>query len=292
MKPGKFTYHAPESLNAVFQLLGEHGDDAKIIAGGQSLVPVMNLRLAQPEHLIDINGLSELDGIGEENDHITIGSLTRHAQIEASSLLMDRCPLLPVAAKRIGHLAIRNRGTIGGSLSNADPAAEWSLMAILLDAQVSIHSSRGERQAQAKDFIQSVYTVDLEVDEILTAVTFPSLARDEGWAMNQVCRRPGDFAMVSVAATLILDSGGNIERLRLCIGSMDASPFRLVDVEQDAVGKTPDQTWIEETAKIAAGSGSPESDMHASAEYRREMAAHLTTEVLIETLKRCGACVR
>lgn len=291
MKPGKFTYHAPVSLDAVFQLLAEHGDDAKIIAGGQSLVPVMNLRLAQPEHLIDINGLSELDGIGQQNDHIRIGSLTRHAQIEASSLLIERCPVLPAAAKRIGHLAIRNRGTIGGSLSNADPAAEWSLMAILLDAQVSMLSSRGERQAQAKDFIQSVYTVDLEADEILTAVRFPSLAPDEGWGLNQICRRAGDFAIVSVAATLILDSDGNIESLRLCIGSMDATPFRLGDVEQDAVGKTPDQTWIEETARIAAASGSPESDMHASAEYRREMAAHLTTEVLNESLGRCGAGV-
>ncbi|MDQ6959581.1 MAG: xanthine dehydrogenase family protein subunit M [Mariprofundaceae bacterium] len=291
MKPGKFTYHAPESLDAAFQLLAEHGDDAKIIAGGQSLVPVMNLRLAQPEHLIDINALSELGGIREENDHLMIGSLTRHAEIEVSPLLADRCALLPAAAKHIGHHAIRNRGTIGGSLSNADPAAEWSLMAILLDAQVSILSTRGERQTQAQDFIQSVYTVDLETDEIIAGVTFPSLAPGEGWGLNQICRRAGDFAIVSVAATITLDSSGNIENLRTCLGSMDVTPFRLRDVEQDSIGKTPDEAWVEEIAKLAAGSGSPESDMHASAEYRREMAAYLTTEVLNEALKRCRAGV-
>ena len=288
MKPGKFTYHAPESLDAALQLLDELGDDAKVIAGGQSLVPLMNLRLAQPEHLIDINALSELVGVGEEGDHITIGSLTCHAEIESSILLADRCALLPAAAGRIGHLAIRNRGTIGGSLCNADPAAEWSLIAILLDAQIILHSTRGNRQAQAADFIQSVYTVDLEFDEILTAVKFPHLVSGEGWSIHQICRRSGDFAIVSVATTLALDPDGNIERLRLSLGSMDATPFRLRDVEQNATGKKPDNAWIDDTAKLAANSGSPASDMHASAEYRREMAQHLTTKALNEALQRCN----
>lgn len=287
MKPGKFTYHAPESLDAALQLLDEFGDDAKVIAGGQSLVPVMNLRLAQPEHLIDINAVSELVGIGEEGDHITIGSLTRHAEVESSILLANRCALLPAAARRIGHLAIRNRGTIGGSLCHADPAAEWSLVAILLDAQIFLHSIRGNRQAQAADFIRSVYTVDLEVDEILTAVAFPPLDAGEGWSIYQICRRSGDFAIVSVATTLSLDPYGNVERLRLSLGGMDATPFRLGDVEQSASGKKPDSAWVDETAKLAANSGSPASDMHASAQYRRELAQHLTTKALNKALQRC-----
>jgi CO/xanthine dehydrogenase FAD-binding subunit len=291
MKPGKFTYHAPESLDAAFQLLADYGDDAKIIAGGQSLVPIMNLRLAQPEHLIDINEILELAGIREEDNHFTFGSLTRHADVEGSPLLLENFPLLPAAAKRIGHLAIRNRGTIGGSLCNADPAAEWPLIAILLDAQMSILSPRGERQVHAKDFIQSIYTVDLEVDEILTSVMFPPLASSEGWAMDQISRRAGDFAIVSVATTLTIDTNGNIERLRLCLGSMDVTPFRLIDVEQAAEGKTPDKAWIKEISEIAYDAGSPESDMHASARYRREMAAHLTYEVLTEALGRCGVGV-
>ncbi len=289
MKPGKFTYHAPENLHAANQLLAELGDDAKIIAGGQSLIPVMNLRLAQPDHLIDINGISELAGIHQENGLFTLGCLTRHADVETSPLLMDKFPLLPAAAKRIGHLAIRNRGTIGGSLCNADPAAEWPLIAILLDAHLSIQSSGGERHTPAKEFIQSVYTVDLGADEILTTVAFPPLARGEGWAVNQICRRTGDFALVSVAVTLKLDRQGHIERLRLCLGSMDVTPFRLIDVEQAARGKIPDKAWIHEMAGIAFDAGSPESDMHASAQYRREMAAHLTSEVLTEALGRCRA---
>lgn len=288
MKPGKFTYHAPESLDATFQLLDTLGEDAKIIAGGQSLVPVMNVRLAQPDHLIDINALAELTGISEESDHIFIGSLTSHAEIESSTLLASRCALLPAAAARIGHLAIRNRGTIGGSLCTADPAAEWPLVAILLDAQIVVHSRQGKRQIKATDFIQSVYTVDLEDDEILTVVKCPPLAEEEGWALCQFSRRSGDFAIVSVATTLTLDAQGNIARLRLCIGSMDVTPLRLDEVEQNAIGKQPDGAWIDETSTIAANSGSPESDMHASAEYRRELAQHLTTKALNEALQRCG----
>ena len=288
MKPAKFTYHTPDSLEAAFQLLGEYGDEAKIIAGGQSLIPVMNLRLAQPEHLIDINTIKGLSQIREEGDNITIGALSRHREIETSALLKERLPLLPEAAMRIGHLAIRNRGTIGGSLSNADPAAEWSLMAFLMDADIEITSARGTRMADITDFIQSVYTSDLSADEILTAVKFPPIAPGEGWAVCRISRRAGDFAIVSVATTICLDTSGAIENLRLCIGGMDVTPVRISHVEHAAVGQMPNEAWIKSAAEVASGIGSPESDMHASAEYRREMAAHLTAEALREALKRCG----
>lgn len=291
MKPGKFVFHAPENLDVVFQLLDLHGDDAKIIAGGQSLIPVMNLRLAQPEHLIDINAIADLVGIDVENGLITVGALTRHGEIESSPLLAEHCPLLPYAASRIGHLAIRNRGTIGGSLCNADPAAEWSQMAILMDAEIIIRSARGERRMLAVDFIQSVYTVDLNEDEILTTVIFPALRPGEGWSFQQICRRAGDFAIVSAAATISLDSNSNIERLRLCLGGMDATPLRLTDLEQGAIGKVPDDSWIEEASAATTVIGSPETDMHASETYRREMAAHLSAKALKEALQRCAGGV-
>ena len=180
MKPAKFTYHAPDTLEDAFRLLAEYGDEAKIIAGGQSLIPLMNLRLAQPEHLIDVNGLSALTGIREQDGRLVIGALTRHSEVLESKEVGACCPVLKRAASFIGHLAIRNRGTIGGSLSHADPAAEWSLMAFLLDAEVTVRSAGGVRTVQAGDFIQSVYTSDLEADEILTAVSFPLLESEEG----------------------------------------------------------------------------------------------------------------
>jgi aerobic carbon-monoxide dehydrogenase medium subunit len=288
MKPGRFTYHAPESLDAAFALLGEYGDDAKIIAGGQSLIPMMNLRLARPDHLVDINAISGLAGVSEDGDQIVIGSLTCHADIGSADILAERCPLLPAAAKFIGHHAIRNRGTIGGSLSHADPAAEWPLIAILLDAEMVVQSSRGERRVQAADFVQSIYTVDLEADEIVTSLIFPALTVGEGWAFQQICRRAGDFALVSVATTLSMAPSGTIKRLRICLGGMDVTPLRLGDVEKDAIGKLPDTAWIDEVAHSAAETGTPGSDMHASAEYRQEMAAHLTKQALNAAIHRCG----
>jgi len=287
MKPGKFTYHTPTNLEDAFRLLGEYDGEAKIIAGGQSLIPIMNLRLAQPEHLIDINGIEEISTINIDGDLVRIGALVRHGEIESSDTLKQKLPILPYTATRIAHLAIRNRGTIGGSLCNADPSAEWSLIAILLDAKMEISSMRGNRSVVATDFIQSIYTVDIEPDEILNSITFSLLAHNEGWSVKQICRRAGDFAIVSVAATIALDDKGNIYRLRLCLGGMDSTPIRLTAVEQSAKGMTPDDGWIKDVASEAALAGTPESDMHASAEYRREIAAHLTTEALIEAVNRC-----
>ncbi|HEY9162974.1 MAG TPA: xanthine dehydrogenase family protein subunit M [Magnetovibrio sp.] len=288
MKPAKFTYHTPESLEEAFQLLEEYGEEAKIIAGGQSLIPVMNLRLAQPEHIVDINGLTNLAGIRVEGQRIVIGALTRHADVLESALVREHCAILNAAAARIGHLAIRNRGTIGGSLSNADPAAEWSMMAIALDAEMTIQSARGSRTVRASDFIQSVYTVDLEADEILTEISFPNTESGEGWSIQQICRRAGDFAIVQTAATVRLDAAGNIERLRLAVGSMGPTPLRLDDVEQAAVGRSPDAAWIAAVSETASRLGDPESDVHASAEYRREVCAVLTAKALNEALASAG----
>lgn len=286
MKPAKFNHYAPESLEDAFRLLAEHGDEAKIIAGGQSLIPVMNLRLSQPEHLIDINGIEELAGISKNGDRITIGALTRHSEVLESPLVRESCPPLTAAAGRIGHLAIRNRGTIGGSLSNADPAAEWSLMAFLLDAGITVASAHGSRTVRASNFILSIYTTDLEADEILTSISFPALAADEGWSLQQISRRAGDFAIVAVAATMRLDDGGAVSNLRLCLGGMESTPLRMTDVEQAAAGKMPDEDWIATVSTAAAMAGSPTSDTHASAEYRHDVCSILTERALTEALNR------
>ena len=286
MKPAKFNYHVPHSLEDAFRMLAEYGDEAKIIAGGQSLIPVMNLRLSQPEHLIDINGIEELAGISENGNRLMVGALTRHSEVLESPLVREICPPLTEAAGRIAHLSIRNRGTIGGSLSNADPAAEWSLMAFLLDAEITVSSAHESRTVQASDFIQSIYTTDLEEDEILTSISFSALATDEGWSLQQISRRAGDFAIVAVAATMRLDDAGAVSILRLCLGGMESTPLRMNDVEQAATGKMPDKDWIATVSIAAAMAGSPTSDMHASAEYRCDVCSILTERALTEALNR------
>jgi CO/xanthine dehydrogenase FAD-binding subunit len=286
MKPAKFTYYAPNSLAEACEMLAEHGEEGKVIAGGQSLVPVMNFRLAQPASLIDINNIDELAGIRNEGDLLIIGALARHAEIERSELIAQSCPILVEAAGHIGHLPIRERGTIGGSLANADPAAEWSLMACLLDAEIAILSQRGRREVSAGEFIQSVYTTDLEADELVTEISFPQLDRNEGWSLKQVRRRVGDFAIVAVAVTLHLSADETIQHMRLCVAGMEVTPVRLVDVENESIGKSPDDDWISATASAAAAAGSPESDVRASAEYRRELCGVLTERALSEALDR------
>ena len=284
MKPAKFTYHEPTSLESAFNLLAEHGDEAKIIAGGQSLIPAMNLRLAQPEHLIDINAIDELYGISEDSEYVTIGALTRHGDVEQSALLKESCPILPAAARCIGHLAIRTRGTVGGSLVNADPAAEWSLIAILLGAEMTVRSANSVRVLAARDFVQSVYTSDVEDHEILTAIRFPVLKDGEGWSVKQISRRAGDFAIVAVAVTMRLDAIGTIKDIRICVGGMDVTPVRLSELENIAIGNAPDQAWATSVAEASAQVGEPESDMHASATYRREICQELMKQALAEAL--------
>ncbi len=289
MKPAPFTYHDAQSLEEALALLAEHGDEAKLIAGGQSLVAMMNLRLAQPGHLIDINGIAGLDGIERDGESLLIGALACHADIAGSDLVREACPILADAAGHIGQYAIRQRGTIGGSLSHADPAAEWPLMAILMDAKIEIAQPSGDRRTvEGADFIQSIYTTDLGPDEVLTRVRFPCVERDEGWAFKSFARRRGDYFIVAVGATLALDGAGRVSRLRLALGGMEVTAIRLVEIEQEAIGNTPDGDWIEHIAAAARGAGEPADDQHADAEYRRELACVLVTDALAEALNRSG----
>jgi CO/xanthine dehydrogenase FAD-binding subunit len=286
LKPAKFEYHAPKTLDEALILAAQYGDDARIVAGGQSLVPMMNLRLAQPDHVIDINNIAELSYIRPDSGSVEIGALTRHHQIEHSSELMQLCPPLPAAARNIGHYALRERGTIGGSLALADPAAEFPLMAILLEAEVVARSSNGERGVMARDFFVSVFTTSLEPGEIITGVRCRALAQGEGWGFRWLARRSGDYAMVNAATTLTLDGAGKISRIAMALGGVGATPIRLTALEQSARGREPTGDWAGETAAEAAAQVEPESDKHASTEFRKELIEVLLGRALGDALAR------
>jgi carbon-monoxide dehydrogenase medium subunit len=284
LKPAKFEYHAPGTLDEALTLAAQYGDDAHIIAGGQTLVPMMNMRLARPDHVIDINNIETLTYIRPDSGSVEIGALTRHHQIEHSPELMRLCPPLPAAARNIGHYALRERGTIGGSLALADPAAEFPFMAMLLDAEIVARSSSGERGVIARDFFVSVFTTSLEPGEIITGVRCRALVQGEGWGFRWLARRSGDYAVVNAAATLALDGAGKISRIAMALGGVGATPVRLTTLEQSASGREPTGDWAGEIAAEAAGQVEPESDKHASAVYRKELIEVLLGQSLEDAL--------
>lgn len=288
MKPAKFEYHRPETLEEALALLAQYGDDARVIAGGQSLVPMMNMRLAQPAHIVDINNIDGLSHIRSNNGSVEVGSLTRHRQIEESSLLMQACPPLPAAARNIGHYALRQRGSFGGSLALADPAAEYPLMAMLLDAEISCRTTTEERSIAARDFFVSVFTTSLEPGEIVTEVSLRSLAYNEGWGFRWLTRRTGDYAIVNAAATLSLNEAGGVDRIAMALGGVGATPLRLTQLEQESRGAAAVGNWAREIASEAAAQTETESDKNASAKYRKELIEVLLAAALDDALLRAA----
>ena len=273
MKPAPFRYHRPQSLGEALGLLGEFGADAKLIAGGQSLGPMMNLRLVQPAELIDLNALSGLDGIRELPDALEIGALARHHVVASSALVRRCCPLLADAAQSIGHYAIRTRGTLGGSLAHADPAAQLPLVAATLGAEIAVAGPRGERRIPAGEFFVALMTTALAPDEILVAVRFPKAPPDQRDAYLQFSRRHGDFALVAVAATL------NPRQLRIGIGGAEDKPVVLTE----PVGAGgPDPAAVARKARDAVN---PSEDPRVPAVYRRELVEVLTRRAL----ERCSS---
>lgn len=288
MKPCAFAYHRPASLDAALALLAEHGDAAKAIAGGQSLTPMMNLRLAQPAELVDLGDLQGLDQLREIEGWIEIGALVRHQQLAESTLLRERCPLLAEAAQGIGHYAIRQRGTLGGSLAHADPAAQLPLVAVALGAQIELASRRGRRVVPASEFFVSVMTTALDPDELIVAARFPALKQGEGAAFRVFNRRHGDFAMVSVAASL-QSSSGRVVRLRLAVGGVEAVPVHLDELAAQQMGRNADASWIVEVAAKAGSAVQPEDNERIPALYRRELTETLVARALAAALQRGGA---
>lgn len=280
MKPASFTYHRPGSVAEALIILARYGEGAKPLAGGQSLGPMLNMRLARPEHLVDLNDLIELDYVREVSGMIEVGALTRHHRLANSGELKRAVPLLSQAAATIGHYTIRQRGTVAGSLVHADPAAQIPLIAVTLGAEVVVQSASGLRVVPAADFLQSIMTVDLKDTEIVTALRFPVLGPDEGWAFEIFSRRHGDFAMASVAVTLSLDEGGALSTLRLGLGGVGPVPLRMRDVEAGALGATLDEASIQRLARQAAEAIEPEEDAQVPAVFRKELIETLTARAL------------
>ncbi|MHB8382451.1 MAG: FAD binding domain-containing protein [Candidatus Binataceae bacterium] len=280
-------YACPHTLEEAMRMLAEESG-AKILAGGQSLMPMLNLRVAAPAALVDINRLAELSSIAIERGEISIGALTRHRTIETAPEILAALPILARAASQIGHVAIRNRGTIGGSLVHADPAAEWPLLAILLGAKLVARSIRGARTIAARDFFPGPLTSALEPDEILTEIRVPIAPSTTRFGFAEICRRRGDFAIVAVACAIEFDSRGRCVRADIGIGGANPTPVIAAAAGAALKSASDANRAISAAAEIAAAAADPSPDIHASAEFRR----HLVRVITERALWQCFAPVR
>ena len=280
MKPPKFDYFDPATVEEALDLLKEYGEDAKILAGGQSLVPLLNFRLARPQVLVDINRIKDLDYVRENNGTLAIGAMTRQRTLETSEIIRSKCGLLTDAAELIGHPQIRNRGTVGGSLVHADPTAELTAIARALDAQMKIRSSEGERTVPAKDFFITVMTTVLEPSELLVEVEFPVLAPSAGWAFEEFVLRHGDFAVVGVTSVVTLDAEQTCTEVRLAAIGVDEIPFRDPEIEELLQGQKITDSLLDEVAAQMSEKVDPFSDLHATAEQRKHLAGVLAKKTI------------
>ena len=282
MKPAPFKYARPGSVDEALALLQAGGDEAKVLAGGQSFVPLLNLRMASVESIVDLNRLDDLAYIKRDNDTLRIGAMTRHRQIEVSDEIRAAQPLLCRAAAEVGHLAIRNRGTIGGSLVHADPAAEWPLVAAVLDAQFVLRSQDNSRTIAAREFFLAPLMTAIEPNEILCEVRFPVAPVGAVWGFQELCRRPGDFAIVAIACQLTLDDGGTCSTASLAVGGAHSTPLHVAEVEPIISGSQGEAAVMTAAAEKAAAAVDPSGDVHGSADYRRRMVKVLTQRALKE----------
>ena len=286
MKPASFEYFAPTSVADAVSLLQEHGPEAKLLAGGQSLVPLLNMRLARPTVVIDVNRVEGLDYVREDGGARVIGAMTHQRTVERSELVERANPLLHAAMRLIGHPQIRNRGTVGGSIAHADPAAELPAIALVLDAEMRIVGPNGERLVSAADFFVTYLTTSLEPAEVLTEVRFPAFAKGTGWAIQEMTRRHGDFALAGAAVTLTMNAGACSDA-RIVLFGVGATPLRVQQAEERLAGERVDAALISEVAgEIKTSIEEPLADIHATSEYRRNLAGVLTERALIEALER------
>ena len=287
MKPAPFEHLAPTDVAEVLALLRDHAPDARLLAGGQSLMPMLNFRLARPGLLIDLNGVAELAYIRDLGESLAIGAMTRERAIETSDLVRAAAPLLHEATARIGHLAIRNRGTIGGSLANADPAAEYPAVALALDCDMVLCSARGERRVPAADFFQGPLATAIEPDELLSEIIVPKTPPGGGAAFAEIARRQGDFALAGVAAQVSL-TGSDVTAVRLAACGVGPGPVRLAAAERALMQGGADEAAVKAAARAAMDEIDPAGDLHASAVYRRRLAGIMTMRALTAALERAG----
>ena len=285
MKPPPFAYHAPAHLEDIFDLLERYGDDAKVLAGGQSLMPLLNFRLSYPSALIDINHVADLSYLQQEDGQIRIGALTRQRTIEFSELVRRRLPLLYEATTLVGHLPIRTRGTIGGSLAHADPAAEYPTVALVLDAELVLQGPSGQRHISAEEFFVSYLTTALAPNEVLTEIRFSPSPLTSGWAFEEFARRHGDFAVVGVAGVIDTD-GEQCRAARLAAAGVGPTPIRLRAAEDILVQEGVTEQSIQRAAAKAAELVEPDSDIHASADFRRHLTQVLTRRAIKRAIER------
>jgi len=267
-----FAYRAAATVEEAINLLKEQGDEAKLLAGGQSLVPLINLGLAQPSFVIDLNPISTLNYIEERDGYLAIGTLTRHVTTEHSDVVARACPLLAAAMPLIGDRQIRNRGTLGGSIAHADPVAELPTVATCLGAIMKAEGPRGTREIEAADFFVSYLTNSLAPDELLTEVRFPTTSPRTGVAFEELVRRKGDFAIVAAAASVTLGEDGTCQDVRLALAGVSDRPVRVETAPSILFGQRPTDDKLREAAAAACRGLEPESDVMASAEYRLAMA--------------------
>jgi aerobic carbon-monoxide dehydrogenase medium subunit len=280
MKPPPFRYVRPSTLEEAISFLGQHGGEAKILAGGQSLMPLLNFRMLKPAVLVDINRIPGL-GYIEETDAgaVRIGCLTRHYALETSSVLKARFPVIAAAMMHVAHLAIRNRGTIGGSLAHADPAAELPMLAVLLDAQITIRAAGRARKLDAKDFFVAPLTTALEEDEMVTEIALPGLGSGMGWGFEEFALRPGDFAFAAAGAMIRVRNGHAVEA-RLALMGVDEVPVRASEAEGLLIRESYGDDLIAAAAESARAAVNPNTDLRASADYRRQLVLALTQRAL------------
>jgi CO/xanthine dehydrogenase FAD-binding subunit len=285
MKPPVFDYIAATSTEMAVAALAQAGGEGKILAGGQSLMPMLNFRLLRPAILVDINRIPGLGFIEETADSIRVGALTRHFALETSPLIARHLPVLSCAMTHVAHLAIRNRGTIGGSLSHADPAAELPMMALLLDAELRIVSAHGTCSVAAHDFFLDTMSVALDGADILTEIVLPKLPPRTGWGFEEVARRHGDFALAAVAVTLAV-SVGKITQARIALTGVGPTALRAAKAESLLVGRALDEDLSKQAVETVREAIAPETDLHASADYRRHLAGVLTGRALATAWRR------
>jgi CO/xanthine dehydrogenase FAD-binding subunit len=286
MKPPVFAYHRPDSVENALALLAQQ-DDAKVLAGGQSLIPTMNFRLAQPAALVDLNAVATLSHITEATDGgLLIGAMTRQRAVERSAAVAQRFPLLAEALPHVAHPQIRNRGTIGGSLAHADPAAELPAVMVALDARVHLRSESGERRLGITEFFTGLFATALAPGELLVAVELPPPPPRTGWAFMEVARRHGDYALVGVAARVTVDGRGRCEQARVVLLSVGDGPVMSAGAARALEGQEPSQPAIAAAAAAAQADIDPPGDIHASAAYRRHLAGVLTRRAVTLAAER------
>lgn len=288
MIPPSFEYLRPSTVPEAITLLQQYGEDAKILSGGQSLIPMMKLRLARPGYLIDINRISGLSYIKEEGGYLRIGGLTREAELESSPLIQSKYPLLVDTTSVIADPQVRNLATVGGNLAHGDPANDHPATMIALGAQVVATGAKGERVIPIEEFFVSLFTTALRQDEILTEIRVPLPPARSGGAYFKLERKVGDFATAAVAVQLTLDDKGNVQKAGIGLTNVGATPIKAKSAENFLAGKKPDEGNISQAAQLAAGDAQPSSDLRGPADYKRGLIRELTKRALARSVERAG----